>query len=185
MPVKIIGVTGPSGSGKTLLCRFFEKRNIPVIYADELYHSMLVPPSDCLEAIRRAFGDGVFRSDGTLDRKMLGGIVFSDPGKLEVLNKTVLSYVIDEIRRIISDYERAGHNTVIVDAPTLIESGFNAECTAVIAVLADRETRIRRISLRDGISLMRPKGGCPHRRTRALHFRGGFCFPKRGRRDIL
>ena len=53
---------------------------------------------------------------------------------------------------IISDYERAGHNTVIVDAPTLIESGFNAECTAVIAVLADRETRIRRISLRDGIS---------------------------------
>ena len=152
MPIKIIGVTGPSGSGKTMLCKFFEKQNIPAIYADALYHSMLVPPSDCLSAIRRVFGEAVFRTDGTLDRKKLGGIVFSDPEKLEILNKTVLSYVIAEIRRIVSDYEKAGHGIVIVDAPTLIESGFDTECAAVIAVLADKNKRIERIWARDGIT---------------------------------
>ena len=54
-----------------------------------------------------------------------------------------------EIRNIIFDYSRKGFDTVAVDAPTLIESGFYKECSSVISVLAPKEIRLLRIMERD------------------------------------
>ncbi len=152
MKIKIIGLTGPSGSGKTALGEYFAAHNIPCIDADKLYHSMLIPPSECLDAIAAAFGHDVLSADGTLDRTVLGIIVFSDKKKLKLLNCTVLSIVIKEVRRLIGELEDAGHAAVLVDAPTLIESGFHLECDTVISVISDKSTRIERICARDGIA---------------------------------
>lgn len=150
--MKIIGITGPSGSGKTLLTEEISKLGIPTVNADELYHSMLKPPSECLDAIRLNFGDGVFNCKGELDRTALSKIVFSDNEKLNLLNATVLGMVLDKIRQKIKEFESNGDDIAAVDAPTLIESGFNKECDTVIAVLCPAEKRIARISERDGIS---------------------------------
>lgn len=149
--MKIIGVTGPTGAGKSLLCQELSKR-IPMIDADEVYHSLLIPPSDCLDAIRNAFGDGVFAYDGTLDRGALSAIVFSDEEKLALLNRTVLDFVLKKIREMIRELSERGHSCVLVDAPTLIESGFHRECDAVISVLASPELRTSRIIARDALS---------------------------------
>lgn len=150
--MNIIGITGPTGSGKSVLCEYLADVNIPCIDADRVYHSLLLPPSECLDAIRRAFGDEIFSSDGKLDRAKLGAIVFCDPQKLELLNRTVLGNVLCEIRNIIFDYSRKGFDTVAVDAPTLIESGFYKECSTVISVLAPKEIRLARIIERDCLS---------------------------------
>lgn len=151
--MKIIGVTGPTGAGKSVFCNQLEQMNIPCIDADRIYHNLLLPPSDCLDAIRRSFGDEIFSPDGKLDRAKLGEIVFNDPKKLDVLNKTVLGKVLCEIRLAISDYRRKGFDTVAVDAPTLIESGFHKECSSVVSVLAPKEVRLERIMERDCLSL--------------------------------
>ncbi len=150
--MKIIGVTGPSGSGKTVLTEYFAHRGIPTIDADELYHSMLVPPSVCLDRIKNVFGSDVINPDGTLDRAKLSSIVFNDQEKLRILNKTVLELVLYEVRKLILAFEKTGHSTVIIDAPTLIESGFNEECDVVISIISDKRRRIERISARDGIT---------------------------------
>ena len=153
--MKIIGVTGPTGSGKTLLTEYFASLDITTINADELYHSMLIPPSACLDAIREKFGDSVFSESGELSREKLGKIVFNDKEKLDLLNATVLGIVLDEIRRQIAILKRNGNDFLIIDAPTLIESGFHRECDTVISVIAPKNERIRRISLRDRISVER------------------------------
>jgi dephospho-CoA kinase len=150
--MKIIGVTGPSGAGKSLLSETFTKRNIPVIDADALYHSLLVPPSECLDAIKAAFGECVIAPDGTLDRAALGAVVFSNEKKLALLNETVLSRVLVQIREVIASYAESGAIAVAVDAPTLIESGFNRECDFVLSILAPKRDRIERIMARDSIS---------------------------------
>ncbi len=150
--MRIIGITGPTGAGKSLLTSYLDQAGIPTIDADSVYHGMLLPPSECLNSIRQAFGDGVFAPDGSLDRAKLGSLVFNSKEKLELLNGTVLGNVLCEIRRLISDYRRRGFDTVAVDAPTLIESGFHRECTTVISVLAPEELRISRIIERDCIS---------------------------------
>lgn len=151
--MRIIGITGPSGSGKSFIGNILEAKGIPCIDADEVYHSLLVPPSPCLDALRSAFGDSVFYTDGSLDRSALGRIVFSDADKLDLLNSTVLSFVIDKTRTLIKELGNAGHCAVAVDAPTLIESGFDKECDTVVSVIAPKHVRIERIMKRDGISL--------------------------------
>lgn len=150
--MRLIGVTGPSGAGKGALCELLKKRGIVCIDADAVYHSLLVPPSECLDALRDAFGESVFLPNGSLDRAALGRIVFAENDKLELLNSTVLSYVLAKFRIMISEFEAKGEAAVVIDAPTLIESGFDKECDVVISVLAPVETRLERIMRRDAIS---------------------------------
>ncbi|MBO7311016.1 MAG: dephospho-CoA kinase [Clostridia bacterium] len=150
--MRVIGITGPSGSGKTQLTESISSLGIKAINADELYHSMLIPPSKCLDAIRFEFGDSVFKNDGSLDRNALSSIVFNDKQKLELLNKTVLCIVVERIRDIIKSLEQCGEKAVVIDAPTLIESGFYKECDTVISVLSSESERSKRISMRDNIS---------------------------------
>ena len=150
--MRVIGITGPSGSGKTQLTESISSLGIKAINADELYHSMLIPPSKCLDAIRFEFGDSVFKNDGSLDRNALSSIVFNDKQKLELLNKTVLCIVVERIRDIIKSLEQCGEKAVVIDAPTLIEFGFYKECDTVISVLSSESERSKRISMRDNIS---------------------------------
>ena len=154
---RIVGITGPSGSGKSLLSREIEKLGIPTIDADAVYHDMLIPPSRCLDAIALAFGKDILSADGSLDRTVLATRVFADPEQLDLLNRTVLPIVIEEINEMISALDANGAHTVALDAPTLIESGFYKSCDMVIAVIAPISDRTERIMKRDGISLERAK----------------------------
>ena len=150
--MNVIGITGPSGAGKSELCRLAKQKNIPYIDADAVYHSLLVRGSACTRALIGEFGEDILDGCGAPDTKKLGGIVFSSAEKLERLNEIVLHFVIDDIKKTIAALESQNARNVIVDAPTLIESGFHKECDTVVSVLAPKEERLRRICLRDGIT---------------------------------
>lgn len=150
--INIIGITGPSGAGKSLVCKYLEKKNIPVIDADKVYHSLLGKGSPCTTALIDEFGCEILSPDGTPDRKKLGAIVFSSEEKLQRLNTIVLGFVIDKINGMIEELSSGGEKNVVVDAPTLIESGFGKQCNYIISVLAPRGERICRICERDGIT---------------------------------
>ena len=151
--MKIIGLTGPSGAGKTLFSFFLCAKGCPCINADELYHSMLIPPSILLDAIRREFGDEFFNENGELDRKALGKSVFSSKEKLELLNATVLPLVIEKMQKIANDYEKNGAKLLVIDAPTLFEAGYDKSCDITVSILAPENIRVERISERDEISI--------------------------------
>ncbi len=151
--LKIIGLTGPSGAGKTLFSFFLCAKGCPCINADELYHSMLIPPSILLDAIRREFGDEFFNENGELDRKALGKLVFSSKEKLELLNATVLPLVIEKMQKIANDYEKNGAKILVIDAPTLFEAGYDKSCDITVSILAPENIRVERISERDEISI--------------------------------
>ncbi len=148
----IYGITGPSGAGKSMLCEYCAAHGIPHLDADAIYHALLIPPSEAVDALRAAFGDGILTAEGGIDRAALSAIVFHDEEKLALLNKTVLDIVLCEIRRRLDIFRAEGVMAVAVDAPTLIESGFHRECNTVIAVLSSPDVCIARIMERDGIS---------------------------------
>jgi dephospho-CoA kinase len=151
--MKILGLTGPSGAGKTLFSFFLCAKGCPCINADELYHSMLIPPSHLLDAIRREFGDSFFNENGELDRKALGKLVFSSKESLDKLNATVLPAVIEKMQDIAASYEKNGARLLIIDAPTLFEAGYDKSCDLTVSILAPSSIRIERISERDDISI--------------------------------
>ena len=154
--IKIIGLTGPSGAGKTTLCKIADGFGIKSIDTDAVYHSLLVPPSPCLEELVAEFGSGILRSDGKLHRPSLAAIVFDetdkDKTKLKRLGEITHKYVLEKARKIIKAADSRGESAIIVDAPALYESGFDKECDFVICLLADKESRLHRIIGRDHIS---------------------------------
>ena len=87
-----IGITGQTGCGKTALLRRIEARGGCGVDCDALYYDLLRTDGALRAALIDAFGD-VFLPNGTLDRKKLGGIVFSDPAQLETLNRIVYFHV--------------------------------------------------------------------------------------------
>ena len=152
--MKVIGITGPSGSGKSTLSDAFRQLGLCVFDADEIYHSLLVPPSDCLSEIAEYFGAEVFDNDGTLLRSKLAAVVFGDKAKLEHLNCITHKYVIEKMQLLIDERKSRGDKAVAIDVPLLFESNANGLCkTDVnIAVIADISNRLARIVKRDKIS---------------------------------
>lgn len=146
---RLVGITGGSGCGKSEAAGVIRSLGYGVLDADKLCRRVVLPGMPALEEIRTKFGDAVILPDGTLDRKKLGAIVFSDSEKLSWLNQIMFSHVMQETKKRL---EQAEGDLYFLDAPLLFEYGLEKSCRAVVAVLADREKRIERIMLRDGLS---------------------------------
>ena len=149
----LIGLTGGSGSGKTLISNVFEERGIPSIDADKLARRIVEPGQPCLKELIKYFGEQIVDEKGALRRRKLAEIAFSDPEKLSNLNKITHFYVGELMREHVNDYKNKGYKHILFDAPVLIEGGFHKKCDAVVCVLADKNTRIKRIMNRDLITL--------------------------------
>ena len=149
--MKVIGMCGGSGSGKGTACVFFAELGIKIIDTDGIYHDLTSRNSDCLREIALAFGDEIVYNN-TLDRKALANIVFASKDKLDLLNKIAHKHILNEVKKQIDFYRTSRAIGVIVDAPVLFESGFDRECDATLAICADIDIRIERITSRDGIT---------------------------------
>jgi len=141
----IIGLTGPTGAGKSCVSAVAEELGFKIIDCDKLARIAVEKGTAGLSALVKAFGEEILQPDGSLDRKALAKEAFKSPENTELLNKTLLPHIVLLMK------ESANTEKVLLDAPTLYESGIENMCTAVIAVLADEETRLKRIIARDGI----------------------------------
>ena len=142
----ILGITGPTGSGKTTLLDMLCKLGWLVLDCDTIYHRLLETDQHMLSAIAERFPGTV--TDGGLDRKALGAIVFADPAALSDLNRISHGAVKKEVQHQLEG--RSVH--IAIDAIGLFEGGLAELCDATVAVVAPEEIRIRRLMARDGIS---------------------------------
>ncbi len=148
----VLGLTGGSGSGKGFVSSLFSSRGISSIDCDAVLRTVCTKGSPCLLEIASALGSEVLTDDGEYDRAATARIVFSDKNKLAVLNRITHRYILDACRQWLDVQRKNGASIAIIDAPVLYESGFDAECDAVVAVICDTQTRQKRIVARDGIS---------------------------------
>lgn len=147
-----IGLTGGIGSGKTFVSEIFMKYCIPSINTDKISRQVCEIGQPCLFELTENFTNTILNSDGSLDRKKLADIVFTDKLKLRILNDITHKYILRECRKQINHYDTENYFAVLIDAPLLFESGFNKYCDYVISVVADTDVRIARILKRDGMT---------------------------------
>ncbi len=150
--MKVIGLTGPTGSGKSTLARLAKTKGFEVVDCDKEARMATEKGSLGLQALIKVFGDDVLLSDGSLDRKKLAEKAFKTQENIEILNKTLLPFILEIIKQRINEFEMAGYSKVLLDAPTLYESGADALCDEVLVVLCDGETRKKRIIARDSLT---------------------------------
>lgn len=149
---RVIGLTGQSGAGKTTVSRVFSQNGFAVIDADIISREVTEKGQPCLTELSEAFGSDIINSDGTLNRKCLGSIVFSDREKLRQLNGIIYPYIIYRIISRIDELSEDGRELILLDAPTLFEANADDLCDLIISVTADESIRMSRIITRDNIT---------------------------------
>ncbi len=147
-----IGLTGQTGSGKSCFSAYFREYGFSVIDCDKVSRIVTNDGSKCCKTLKEHFPSCV-DFDLHLNRKALGAIVFNSPEKLELLNKLIFPFIREEIDKEISAAYNQGSRIVILDAPTLFESGANKLCRLVISCVANESIRCERIMRRDSLSL--------------------------------
>ena len=145
----IIGLSGQSGAGKTTVCDTFKSLGFKIINADSVSKYITESSKACIDELKTAFGEE-YIENGILNRRKLGSLVFADREKLDKLMEITFPYIIEEINKQIA---RIGNNKVIIiDAPTLFESGLDKSCDEIVSVISDKTLRLDRIIKRDKIS---------------------------------
>lgn len=155
----VIGLTGPTGAGKSSATAVAENLGFKIVDCDKLARVATQKGSDGLTAVVNVFGDDILNSDGTLNRASLAKKAFSTYENTELLNRTLLPHIMTLVKAQIDC------DLVLLDAPTLFESGADSLCDEVIAIISDEKTRKSRIMERDGIdeaaAELRIKAGKP------------------------
>lgn len=158
----IVGLTGPSGAGKSSLAVPALELGFFYIDADQVARIVTARGGAALPPLCEAFGTDILLPDGTLDRAALAARAFATPQATAQLNAITLPLIVAELERMI---EKCELPDILLDAPTLFESGVDRLCDTVIGVLADREIRLQRIIARDGIdrsaAMLRLNAGKP------------------------
>ncbi|MEW6062618.1 MAG: dephospho-CoA kinase [Bacteroidota bacterium] len=145
-----IGITGGIGSGKSLVCSLFEKKGVPIFYADDVAKEI----SNRLEVkkeIIREFGNTIILPNGDLDRKKLATIVFSEHEKLLRLNSIVHPSVFLEF----DTWKRNLHSLssyALAEAALLFESSMDKRMDYTLVIAASDDIRVKRVMERDKVS---------------------------------
>ncbi len=147
-----IGVTGGIGSGKSTVTKILGELGAPIIDADKVGHAIYAPDGPAYADMIAAFGRGILASDGTIDRKKLGPIVFGDAGALKRLNAIVHPKMFARMREMIEHLRAGGErNAIVVEAAILIEANWQALFDEIWLVTASQERVVERIERDRGL----------------------------------
>lgn len=152
MKSKIIGLTGPTGSGKSTAAKILKNLGCAVIDADEIARNALTKGTTCVNQLAIAFGKDILDKDGNVIRSALAKKAFSNKQNTQLLNSITHPWVFLQTLKLAKDYQNIGYKYIVFDAPVLFESNADIMCSTIISVIAAKETRINRITIRDNIT---------------------------------
>ncbi len=144
----LLGLTGRYCAGKDAVARILERRGFRVLDVDRIGHEVL---EERREEVAAAFGPGVRRADGSIDRRALGRIVFADPAALARHEAIMHPAMVEKVRQL-AGAERAAGRDVAVNAALLHHMGLDRLCDAVLEVRACCLVRFLRGLRRDRLS---------------------------------
>lgn len=144
-----IGLTGNIATGKSNVGQLLKDLGAAYIDADKVAHEMMLPGATAYQAVVAHFGVTVLAPDGSIDRRALGTIVFSDPAALRRLEQLVHPATIAEVEHLI---QVSGAAVVVVEAIKLLESGMAETYDAIWVTTCTEEEQVHRLENSRGLS---------------------------------
>jgi len=149
----LVGLTGGIASGKSTVIQYLRYQGFPVIDADKLGHKVLEQGNSGYKKVVEKFGNKILNKDKTVNRLILGGIVFADPSQLKALNEIshpiIAEMVLKEFESITSENSKG---IVFLEAALLIEAKWYNMCHQIWVISLEAREAIRRLQKRDGLS---------------------------------
>ena len=148
-----VGLTGSIAVGKSFVLGVLAELGCRVLDADETAREVVRPGTPGLNSVIEAFGKGILRDDGTLDRAALGTVVFGDEAKRQLLNSILHPFIIAAQDDQIRGWEQDDPNGIaVVDAALMIESGGYRRFDKLIVVHCRPEVQLERLRARERLS---------------------------------
>ena len=157
--IMIIGLTGQSGAGKSTVCKVFAESGFDIIDCDVIARKT-AENSRFLGEISQRISENLLNSDGTLNRTATAKLIFTDEEKRAQYQRIIFPYIINKIMCAI----KSAKSNVLLDAPTLFESGLEMVCNKIVSVTANTDKCAERIMERDKIT-----SGQAHERLFSQH----------------
>jgi len=147
----VLGITGSIATGKSTVVNIFKEYGFPVVDADIIAREVVKPNTAGLKKVVETFGSSVLCSDGSLNRKQLGQIIFNDAKKRQTLNALLAPFLQEAI---IEQIKRASDTSslVIADIPLLYEAGYDKYMDQVAVVYILENLHVQRLMKRDRIT---------------------------------
>jgi dephospho-CoA kinase len=148
----VIGLTGGILSGKSTIAQMLAEKGAAVIDADKLAHEAYKPKTKLNQKLVDEFGPDIRKTDGSIDRKKLSGIVFGDEKALARLNTIVHPHMHEMARVKIEQLRKKGTAVVVLEGALLIEAKWTDLADEVWVALAPPEVAVKRLKERGGLS---------------------------------
>jgi dephospho-CoA kinase len=145
----VIGLTGNIATGKSVVSEMLDRLGAEAIDADALAHELMGKGGPVWQAVVREFGQDILCSDGSINRKRLGSIVFADEAALRRLEALVHPAVIARTAELI---ERSQEPVVVIEAIKLIEAGMDKACDALWVTTCRKEQQLARLVEQRGLT---------------------------------
>lgn len=143
-----IGITGGVGAGKSQILSYIEEHyNCKVIRADEVAHLLEEPGHECYDRIVALLGSDILQENGSIDKKKMAAIIFSDKEKLSginaIIHPEVKKYIIGQIQK---EQEAGSIDFLFVEAALLIEERYDEILDEMWYIHTDIEIRSKRLA---------------------------------------
>lgn len=147
-----LGLTGGIATGKTTISNYLKTKRIPVLDADEYARKVVGPGTPGLTDIVNTFGKQVLQSDDSLNRKLLGQIIFNDMTARQKLNDIthprIQQMMTDELQKL----AKGKTSLVILDIPLLLENHNIAGADAIMVVTVPESIQLNRLMQRNNLT---------------------------------
>lgn len=149
----LVGLTGGVATGKTTVAKMFQQCGASIIDADLLARQVVEPGKPAWRAIVKLFGETVLKRDRSINRQVLGSIIFSNANQRRQLERIIHPRVAREQARVTKAIARKYPKAVVIyEVPLLFEVGVDKRVDKIIVVIADQATQIARLKKRNGLS---------------------------------
>ena len=140
-----VGLTGGLACGKSTVAKMMAERGAHVVDADKVAHELMAPGEPVYDAVVRLFGRSIVNeSDGTIDRKKLGELVFGS-GRIQELNAIVHPAVIAHQQKWMEELAAHDPHAIAVwEAALILEADVRGRFDKLVVVTCKAEQKIDR-----------------------------------------
>jgi len=154
VPILTVALTGGIAAGKSVVAQALADHGCFIQSADRIAHDLMKPGRPAWRQIVEHFGAGILNPDRTVNRKLLGKIVFSSEEDRLFLNRVLHPLVLRHRKQAVRRLERSGNHKIFVsEAALTIESGFGPFFDRIVVVHCPERVQVERLMKRDAITL--------------------------------
>ncbi|CAI9085086.1 dephospho-CoA kinase [Candidatus Methylacidiphilum fumarolicum] len=147
------GLTGGIGCGKTTLSSWLMKEGFEIIDTDRIAQELLQPGRENWKKVVDEFGKEILNNDNTINRRLLGQLVFQNPKLLETLNRLTHPSIRQQWKiKVIEAKKSDPRKRIIVVIPLLFEEKLEKEFDKVLCVGCSPSVQFKRLLDRGLIS---------------------------------